>query len=188
MFILSKTPESYTSKVMGSARYNSQPNFIFDSYRLQTELSSSCCRNKYSIFTSTWTRGFPHSSAGKESTCNAGDPSLISGSGRSAGEGIGYQLQCSWVSLVAQSVKNLPAMWETWVQSLGEGKGCPLQYSWPGEFHGLQSMGSQRVKCNFHLTCTLKHYFSMRMRKKKSNMIKLKALLNQELPLKSRQG
>ena len=63
--------------------------------------------------------GFPDSSAGKESTCNAGDPSLIPGSGRSTGEGIGYPLQYSWVPLMAQLVKNPPAMWETWVQSLG---------------------------------------------------------------------
>ena len=62
--------------------------------------------------------GFPGSSAGKESACNAGDPGLIPGSGRSAGEGIGYPLQYSWASLVAQTVKNPPAMWETWVQSL----------------------------------------------------------------------
>ena len=54
--------------------------------------------------------GFPGSSTGKESTCSAGDPSLISGSGRSAGEGIGHQLQYSWASLGAQLVKNLPAM------------------------------------------------------------------------------
>ena len=64
-------------------------------------------------------RGKPDSSAGKESTCNAGDPGLIPGSGRSTGEGIGYPLQYSWTSLVAQLVKNPPAMWETWVQSLG---------------------------------------------------------------------
>ena len=56
---------------------------------------------------------------GKESTCNAGDPSSIPGLGRSAGEGMGYPLQYSWTPLVAQLVKNLPAMWETWVQSLG---------------------------------------------------------------------
>ena len=62
--------------------------------------------------------GFPDNSAGKESTCNAGDPSLIPGSGRSAGEGIGYPLQYSWASVVAQLVKNPPAMWETGVQSL----------------------------------------------------------------------
>ena len=62
--------------------------------------------------------GFPHSSVGKESICNAGDPSSIPGSGRSAGEGIGYPLQYSWASLVAQLVKSLPAMWETRVQSL----------------------------------------------------------------------
>ena len=57
--------------------------------------------------------GFPHSSAGKESTCNAGDPSLIPESERSPGEGIGYPLQNFWTSLVAQTVKDLPAMWET---------------------------------------------------------------------------
>ena len=62
---------------------------------------------------------FPDSSVGKESACNAGDSSLIPGWGRSAGEGIGYSLQYSWASLVAQLVKNLPAMEETWVQSLG---------------------------------------------------------------------
>ena len=64
-------------------------------------------------------RCFPDSSVGKESTCNAGDPSSIPGSGRSTGEGIGYPLQYSWASLVAQMVKNLPAMQETWVQSPG---------------------------------------------------------------------
>ena len=59
---------------------------------------------------STWF-GFPDSSVGKESACNAG-------SGRSAGKGIGYPLQYSWAYLVAQLIKNPPAMWETWVQSL----------------------------------------------------------------------
>ena len=63
--------------------------------------------------------GFPDSSVGKESTCNAGDPGSILGSGRSAGEGIGYPLQYSWASLVAQLVKNPHAMQETWVWSLG---------------------------------------------------------------------
>ena len=56
---------------------------------------------------------FPDSSVGKKSACNAGDPGSIPGLGRSAGEGIGYPLQYSWASLVAQLVKNLPAMWET---------------------------------------------------------------------------
>ena len=65
----------------------------------------------------TW--GFPGSSAGKESACNAGDPGSIPGLGRSPGEGIGYPLQHSWASLVAQTVKNSPEMWDTWVQSLG---------------------------------------------------------------------
>ena len=63
--------------------------------------------------------GFPDSSAGKVSTCNAGDPSLIPGSGRSPGKGNGDPLQYSWASLVAQTVENLPVMQETWVQSMG---------------------------------------------------------------------
>jgi len=56
---------------------------------------------------------FPGSSPSKESTCNAGDPDSIPESGSSPGEGIGYGLQYSWASLVAQLVKNPPAMWET---------------------------------------------------------------------------
>src|SRR5574337_230804 len=58
------------------------------------------------------------SSAGKETTCNAEEPASIPGSGRSPAEGISYPLQYSWASLVAQTVKNLPAMRETWVRSL----------------------------------------------------------------------
>ena len=63
--------------------------------------------------------GFPDSSVGKESTCNAGDPGAIPGSGRSTGERIGYSLQYSWASLVAQLVRNPAAMGKTWVPSLG---------------------------------------------------------------------
>ena len=62
---------------------------------------------------------FPDSSVGKESACNAGDSSLIPGSGRFPGEGIGYPLQYSWASLMTQLVKNPPVMRETWVRSLG---------------------------------------------------------------------
>ena len=58
-------------------------------------------------------QGFPGSSVGKESTCNAGDTSSLPGLGRSTGEGIGYPLQYSCASLVVQLVKSLPAMWET---------------------------------------------------------------------------
>ena len=63
--------------------------------------------------------GFPDSSVGKEYSCSAGDPSSIPGLGRATGEGLDYPLQYSWASLVAQLVKNPPAMQETWVQSLG---------------------------------------------------------------------
>ena len=67
------------------------------------------------------TTGFHGSSAGKESTCNAGDPGSIPGSGRSSGEGIGYPLQYFGASkMVTQLVKNPPAMQETQVRFLGQ--------------------------------------------------------------------
>ena len=103
--------------------------------------------------------GFPGSSAGKESSCNAGDPGSIPGSGRSPGEGIGYPLQYSWASLMAQTVKNLPAMQDTWVQSLAwedpleKGKAThssilAWRIPWTKEPGRLQSIGSQRVRHN----------------------------------------
>ena len=101
------------------------------------------------------------SSAGKESDCNAGEPGLIPGSGRSPGEGIGYPLQYSWASLVAQSVKNLLVMQETsvwfldWEDPLEEGmamrawQSTPVfllgEYPWTEVSGRLQSMGLQRV-------------------------------------------
>ena len=63
--------------------------------------------------------GFPDSSVGKESTSNVGDPSSIPGSGTSPGEGIIPLFHYCWAFPVAQMVKNLPAMWEIWVPSLG---------------------------------------------------------------------
>ena len=69
------------------------------------------------IYSEKW--DFPGSSAGKESPSNAGDPGSIPGSGRSPGEWIGYLLQYSWASLVAQMVKNPSTIQETWVRSLG---------------------------------------------------------------------
>ena len=72
---------------------------------------------KKSICQCTWDS--PDSSVGKVSTCNAGDPSSIPGSGSFTVEELGYPLQYSWAFLVAQMVKNLPAIRETWVLSLG---------------------------------------------------------------------
>ena len=122
------------------------------------------------IFIHTYTHiwGFPDGSVGKESACNAGNPSLIPGSGRSPGEGTGYPLQYSWASLVAQMVKNLPAVWETWVwkdpceDPLEKGKAThssilAWRILWTEEPSGLQSMGSQRVRHNWatkHSTMT----------------------------------
>ena len=90
-------------------------------------------------------RSFPGRSAGKESAWNPEDPGSISGSERPPGEEIGYPLQYSWATLVAQTAKNPPAMWETWVQSLSwedlleEGMAthsCILA----GESHGQRSL------------------------------------------------
>ena len=94
--------------------------------------------------------GFPDSSDGKEFTCKEGDPGSIPGLGRSLGEGIGYSLQCFGASLVAQLVKNLPAMQETWVKPwIGKihwiRERLPTPVFWPGEFHG-QSMELKRVR------------------------------------------
>ena len=102
---------------------------------------------------------FPGSSAGKESACSVGDPSLIPGLVSSPGEGIGYLLQYSWASLVAHMVKNQPAMWEARVPSLDqedlleEGMATHssildwriLQIEEPG---GLQCTGPHRVRHN----------------------------------------
>ena len=66
----------------------------------------------------TYLKGFPDRSVGKDSTCNAGHPGSIPGSRRSTGEGKGYPFQYSWASIVAQLIKNLPTMWETWVRFL----------------------------------------------------------------------
>ena len=93
---------------------------------------------------------FPDCSVGKESACNAGTPIRILGQGRSPGEGKGYPLQHSWASLVAQLVKNPPAMQETWVWSLGwedswRRERLPTPVFWPGEFHDYIVHRLQRV-------------------------------------------
>ena len=79
----------------------------------------NCCGVWLSCDSMDYSPEFPDSSVGKESACNAGDPGSIPVLGRSTGEEIGYPFQYSWASLVAQLVKNLPAMRETWVWSLG---------------------------------------------------------------------
>ena len=109
-------------------------------------------RNGYTFYNFS-SLGFPDCSVGEESACNAGDPSSISGSGRSTGGGIDYPLQYTRASLVVQMVKNSPAMRETWVRfprsvrSPGGRRGNPLQYpclensgdsgAWPATVHGV---------------------------------------------------
>ena len=97
--------------------------------------------------------GFPDSSVAKESACNAGDPGSIPGSERIAGEVIGYPLQYSWASLVAQLVKNrlqcgIPKF-DSWVGKVPwRRERLPTPVFCPGEFPGLQCMGSKRVGHN----------------------------------------
>ena len=109
--------------------------------------------------------GFPDSSVGKESTCNAGDLGLIPGLGRSPGEGIGYPLQYSCASLVVELVKNPPSMQETWVQSLGWEdpleKGKDIHSSilagripWTGEVHRVPKSWTPLSDFHFHLLWT----------------------------------
>ena len=108
--------------------YFPHPSPSFSQFLIFTLLFSSCCcfliafgilNVLKSLVLIPHTLGFPGSSAGKESSCNAGDPSSIPGLGSSPGEQIGCPLQYSWASLVAQLVKSSPPMWETWVLSLG---------------------------------------------------------------------
>ena len=107
---------------------------------------------------------FPGSSAGKESACNAGDHSSIPEPGRSPGEGIGYSLQSSWVSLVAQMVKNPPAMWETWVEKIPWRKAwqpTPVFLDrgvWEAAVHGVTKSGTQLSNFHLHVTPVLTRY------------------------------
>ena len=99
--------------------------------------------------------GFPHSSAGEESACDAGDSSLIPMSGRSAGERISYPLQYSQASFVTQLVKNPSAMGRS------PGEVNPLQQSVPENFvdcivHGVAK--SQTRLGDFHFDLHIHQY------------------------------
>ena len=131
-FFFVQTSKSNSVCLMKQIKFFRRP-LLHDTWRIYHFRVKNCFRSWLFLLRTLWpwglaiefsgiintVLGFPHSSVGKESACNAGDPGLIPGSGRSTGEGIGYPLQYSWASLVTQLVKNLPAMWETWIQSLG---------------------------------------------------------------------
>ena len=107
---------------------------------------------------------FSHSdsSVGKESACNTGDSGSIPRMGKSTGEGIGYPLQYSWASLVAQLVKNLPSMQEMWVQSLGwedhleKGKATYFRLAWRIPWT-IQCMESQGIGHDWAIFISLSH-------------------------------
>ena len=83
--------------------------------------------------------GFPGSSTGRESACNAGDPGSIPGLGRSAGEGIDYPLQYSWTSLVTRLVKNPPAGDLGSIPGLGRCPGGGKGIGYPFQYSGLEN-------------------------------------------------
>ena len=104
--------------------------------------------------------GFPDSLVGKESTINAGDLGSIPGSGRFTGEGIGCPLQDSWSFLLAQLVKNPPAVRQTgfdpWVVKIPWRKEIPTRVFWPREFHGVAKSRVCLRDFHFHFNA-LKH-------------------------------
>ena len=121
------------------------------------EKSSHCLNLTHFLLTSMLTcpcnqlyKPNPGDSAGKESTYNVRYLGSIPGLGRSPGERIGYPLQCSWASLVAQMAKNLPARQEVRVWSLEKGMATyssilVWRILWTEKPGGLQSMRSQQV-------------------------------------------
>ena len=130
--------------------------------------------------------GFPGSSAGKESTCNAGDPGLIPGMGSPPEEGIGYILQYSLASSV-----NLPATWETWVWSLGwedsldEGMAThssilTWRVPWTEEPGGLPSMGLQRVRHNWETKHSTEYVYDGSLEKQIRHRVATRRLATKE--------
>ena len=121
--------------------------------------------------TETWkylpgTLDFPDSSVGKESACNAGDPGSIPGSERSAGEGIGYPLQYSRASLVAQLVNNPPAVQEAWFHPWAgkmpwRRERLPIPVFWLGEFHGYRPWGCHESDMTEGPSLSLSGYYTL---------------------------
>ena len=134
------------------------PSLIFSSIPPTSVCICVSTRSHNHFLIAKW--GFPGSSARKECTCSAGDPGSIPESGRSPGEVIDYPLQYSWASLVAQTVKNLPTMRETWVRSLDweDSRRRPQQPTpvflpgklgaWWATVHGVAKSWTQLTECS----------------------------------------
>ena len=144
-------------------------------------------QDKTIIIQPVW--GFPGSSAGKESVCNAGDPGSIPGLGRSPEEKIGYPFQYSLASLVAQLIKILPAMQETCIRFLGEKvplrrERLPTPVFWPGNsvdciVHGVPKNWTGLSDLHFHFMANVQclclarrcHLYSVPVTKQKWNLV-----------------
>ena len=147
MLLVGRKTRGVTANLRG---FRLKKRFLLSSAREQLYMSAQLQKEKKAQQTHRLghlcvNRSFPGSSAGKESTCNTGDAGSISGLGRSPGEGTGYPLQYSWASLVAQMIKNPPAIQETGVCSLGwedswRREWLPTPLFLPGEFHGQRSL------------------------------------------------
>ena len=129
-----------------------------ESCRYRMKLCCNTLKSRSLSVLRSFEKGFPGSSADKESTCNAGDPSLIPELGRSPGEGIGYPFQFSWASLVVQMVKKIclqceRPVFDPWIGKILWKRAfqptplfLPGESPWTEEPGGLQSIGSQRVR------------------------------------------
>ena len=134
--------------------WNLEKYMTFNTFSFYRKSFLQCVLMNLCVF--SWTK--PHSSVGKESPCNAGDPCSVRGTGQSPGGGIGYPPQYSWISLVAQLVENLPAMWETWVRFLGwedpwRRERLPTPVFWLGEFPGVAKSRTWLSDFHFHFQC-----------------------------------
>ena len=121
--------------------------------------------SKFPLYVTPVLLGFPGGSDSK-SACNAGDLGLIPGSGRSPGEGTGYPLQYSWASLVAQTVKNLPAMQEIWVWSLCWEDPLEKRMATPSSILAWRIPWTEGIghtlMTSFFLVTSIKTYFQIR--------------------------
>ena len=123
--------------------------------------------------------GFPNSPVDKKSPCNAGDPSLIPGSGRSPGEGIGYPLQYSWAFLVAQTVKKSTCTAEHLGSIPGLGRSPREGNSYPLQCSGLKESLAGYSPCGHKESDTTewlwllckRHMYLLCLTKKKARLI-----------------
>ena len=155
---------------------------LLDSCLLSQEFHSMMIQDIDTDIDNRYRQGFPGGSDGEKSSFNAGDPGSIPGSGSSPGEGIGYPLQYSWASLVAQLVKNSPQCrkpgFDPWVGKIPWRKErLPTPVFWPGEFHGQRSVVGYSPWVTESDTTERLHFHFMAPNPKKQNSLEVRQKL-----------